>query len=48
MAIVKSLVEVMGGEINVTSELGQGTTFTVTLPLESVGTVGVQGDSRVG
>ena len=48
MAIVKSLVEVMGGEIYVTSELGQGTTFTVTLPLESVGTVGVQGDSRVG
>ncbi|MGB3138601.1 MAG: ATP-binding protein [Nodosilinea sp.] len=32
LAIVHSLVTVMGGEITVCSQLGQGTTFTVTLP----------------
>lgn len=32
LAIAKSLVEAMGGTIGVTSRLGAGTTFTVTLP----------------
>jgi CheY-like chemotaxis protein len=33
LAIVQALVEMMGGAIEVTSEPGQGATFTVTLPL---------------
>jgi signal transduction histidine kinase/HAMP domain-containing protein len=32
LAIVKSLVDLHGGSIDVTSELGRGTTFTVRLP----------------
>lgn len=36
MAIVKSLVQQMSGEITVESTLGQGSRFTVTLPLETV------------
>jgi signal transduction histidine kinase len=32
LAIVKSAVEAHNGEIEVFSELGKGTTFTVTLP----------------
>lgn len=36
MAIVHSLVKRMDGEIRVDSELGQGSTFTVTLPLQAV------------
>ncbi|WP_108503491.1 ATP-binding protein [Paracoccus indicus] len=35
LAIVKRLVEAMGGEIDVVSELGEGTAFIVTLPLET-------------
>ncbi|NLG85632.1 MAG: cell wall metabolism sensor histidine kinase WalK [Firmicutes bacterium] len=35
LAIVKGLVEAHGGEISVSSELGQGTTFTFTLPAVS-------------
>ncbi|MGB2895354.1 MAG: ATP-binding protein [Anaerolineales bacterium] len=33
LAIASNLVQMMGGDIEVESELGEGTTFTVTLPL---------------
>ena len=36
MPIVKSLVSQMSGQISVESELGKGSTFTVTLPLETI------------
>lgn len=36
MAIVKSLVQQMNGEISVDSNLGKGSRFVVTLPLETV------------
>lgn len=36
MPIVKSFVQQMNGEITVDSELGKGSTFTVTLPLQIV------------
>jgi signal transduction histidine kinase len=32
LAIVKDIVDAHGGRITVDSELGKGTTFTVTLP----------------
>ena len=35
MAIVRSLVQQMSGEISVSSELGRGTRFTVTLPFKA-------------
>lgn len=33
LAVTKQLIEMMNGEIRVVSQLGKGTTFTVTLPL---------------
>lgn len=38
LAIVKNIVQLMAGDIRASSELGQGTTFTVTLPLPQCGT----------
>lgn len=35
LALVKELVQVMGGQIDVTSEVGKGTTFTVMLPVDA-------------
>ncbi len=34
LAICKNIIEMMGGEINCESQLGKGTTFTVTIPVE--------------
>jgi signal transduction histidine kinase len=36
LAIVRNLCRIMGGKIEVTSELGKGSVFTVTLPLVTV------------
>ena len=38
MAITKNLIDMMGGDIHVKSGLGEGTEFTVTLPLPLQGT----------
>jgi signal transduction histidine kinase len=38
LAICRRLAELMGGRIGVESEWGEGSTFTVTLPLETTGT----------
>ena len=39
MAITKNIVEMMNGQIDVESEKGKGTTFTVTLTLQNVDTL---------
>jgi signal transduction histidine kinase len=36
MNIVKQIVEEHGGEISISSNLGEGTTVTFTLPLEDI------------
>ena len=36
LSICKTIIERLGGEISVSSEVGTGTTFTFWLPLESV------------
>jgi signal transduction histidine kinase/ActR/RegA family two-component response regulator len=44
LVVTKGLVEAMGGRIGVTSTLGQGTTFTIELPLtDAEGTVPAEG-----
>jgi signal transduction histidine kinase len=40
LAITRSLVELHGGEVQVQSELGRGSTFTVTLPCEASAAAG--------
>jgi signal transduction histidine kinase len=40
LAITRSLVELHGGEVRVKSELGRGSTFTVTLPCEASAAAG--------
>ena len=37
LSVCKSLVDLMGGHIDVSSEVGVGTTFTVLLPLPTIG-----------
>lgn len=50
MPIVKNLVQQMGGEITVRSRLGEGSTFTVTLPLTPADAPeeGTAGEERAG
>lgn len=36
LSITKTLTEIMGGNLSVTSELGKGSVFTLTLPLEKI------------
>lgn len=42
LALVKQIVDALGGTISVESSLGQGTTFEVRLPMEQVGTALVE------
>ncbi len=46
LSICKTIVERLGGEIWVTSELGKGTTFFFTLPIEGSGTLDELPDNR--
>jgi signal transduction histidine kinase len=34
LSIVKSLVELMGGTVKLETEVGRGSTFTLTLPVQ--------------
>jgi signal transduction histidine kinase len=47
LAITRSLVELQGGEVQVQSELGQGSTFTVTLPCGVSATAGASKEAKV-
>ncbi|MGC2195782.1 MAG: ATP-binding protein [Terriglobales bacterium] len=47
LAVSQNIVEAHGGRIEVQSELGRGTTFTVTLPIESNGAPGVTAMAEV-
>jgi signal transduction histidine kinase len=40
--ITKRIVDAHGGEIDVSSEPGKGTTFTVTLPFEAADNIAVE------
>jgi signal transduction histidine kinase len=48
LAITRSLVELHGGEIQVKSELGRGTIFTVTLACQATPSAGVPQTARAG
>jgi len=39
LSIVKQLVNLMGGSVSVSSELGQGSTFSITLPIKTISMV---------
>ena len=47
MAITKNIVEMMNGKIEVTSEKGAGSTFTVTIPLKTVDKTALAGADDV-
>lgn len=46
LPITKGVVRLLGGEINVTSEIGQGSTFSVTLPLSTTDEL-VESENRI-
>jgi signal transduction histidine kinase len=43
LAITRNLIELMGGQISIKSELGEGTTFEILLPLKTPEAVPVAG-----
>lgn len=47
LAITRRLVEMLGGEISVSSREGEGSTFAVTLPLEIEGRVAQTGEAEI-
>ncbi|PSR77180.1 hypothetical protein BD289DRAFT_445760 [Coniella lustricola] len=47
LSLVRQIAVNLGGEVKVASQLGQGTTITVTLPLPPAGDEGVTGDAGV-